>query len=85
MTRPFDSVSIYRKEDGSQLELVTDKRPRQQQALPLITSSCPAVVFLLEKSTHAVVPHLSTTKSSMEAVAAAYNNNGMFNNWRMGQ
>jgi iron only hydrogenase large subunit-like protein len=65
------SVSVYRRPDGSQVECRTDQQEwRQQQALPLITSSCPAVVCLLEKSAHAAVPHLSTTKSSMAAAGA---------------
>jgi iron only hydrogenase large subunit-like protein len=64
------SQSVYRRPDGTQLEVYTQKTVRAQQALPIITSSCPAVVCLLEKSTHAAVPHLSTTKSSMAAAGA---------------
>ena len=40
-------------------------RQRHQQSLPLLSSSCPAVVCLVEKTSHAAVPHLSTTISPM--------------------
>jgi iron only hydrogenase large subunit-like protein len=41
-------------------------------SLPLlVSSSCPAVVCLVEKSIHQAVPHLSTTKSAM-SMAGAY-------------
>ena len=38
--------------------------------LPLISSSCPATVCLVEKSIHKAVPHLATTKSPMSAAGA---------------
>jgi len=44
---------------------------RPESRIPLLTSSCPALVCLVEKSTAAAVPHLSTTKSPM-AMAGAY-------------
>jgi iron only hydrogenase large subunit-like protein len=39
--------------------------------VPLISSSCPALVCLVEKNVHDAVAHLSRTKSSMMASAAA--------------
>jgi iron only hydrogenase large subunit-like protein len=43
---------------------------RRRQALPLVSSSCPAVVCLVEKSTHVAVPHLATTKSPLATAGA---------------
>jgi iron only hydrogenase large subunit-like protein len=42
--------------------------------LPLLTSSCPALVCLAEKSTHAAVRHLSKTKSPMSFAGAWWRN-----------
>jgi iron only hydrogenase large subunit-like protein len=65
------SQTVYMQPDGTTVTLSSSNlnmhMHRQQQALPLIASSCPAVVCLLEKSVHAAVPHLSTTKSPMSA------------------
>jgi iron only hydrogenase large subunit-like protein len=44
---------------------------RPESRLPLLSSSCPALVCLVEKSTAAAVPHLSTTKSPM-AMAGSF-------------
>jgi len=44
--------------------------PQQQQQLPAITSSCPALVCLAEKTLHRAVPHLSEVKSPMSAAGA---------------
>lgn len=44
---------------------------REESRIPLLTSSCPALVCLVEKSRPAAVPHLSTTKSPM-AMAGAH-------------
>jgi iron only hydrogenase large subunit-like protein len=49
----------------------TDLQPRVRQQLPLITSSCPALVCLAEKTIHGVVPHLSKVKSPMALAGAA--------------
>jgi iron only hydrogenase large subunit-like protein len=43
---------------------------RTQQSLPIVSSSCPAVVCLVEKSYPAMVPHLSTVISPM--IASSY-------------
>ena len=44
---------------------------RSESHLPLVSSSCPAVVCLIEKSHPNRVPHLATTKSPM-AMAGSY-------------
>jgi len=64
------SQALYMLKDGTTRPVSYEKNVRQQQALPIITSSCPAVVCLVEKSTHEAVPHLSTTKSPMAAAGA---------------
>lgn len=51
--------------DGTTEVVDEAPRPRAHQALPLITSSCPAIVCYVEKSSHALVPHLSTAASPM--------------------
>ena len=45
---------------------------RIQQSLPILSSSCPAIVCLVEKSYPAMVPHLSTTISPMIAAARQF-------------
>ena len=50
---------------------VVECRQREESRIPLLTSSCPALVCLVEKSRPAAVPHLSTTRSPM-AMAGAY-------------
>ena len=44
---------------------------RPESRVPLLTSSCPALVCLVEKSAPPAVPHLSTAKSPM-SMAGAY-------------
>jgi iron only hydrogenase large subunit-like protein len=51
--------------DGTTEVVDEAPRPRAHQALPLITSSCPAIVCYVEKSCHSLVPHLSTAASPM--------------------
>jgi hypothetical protein len=51
--------------------VVVECRTREESRIPLLTSSCPALVCLVEKSRPEAVPHLSTTKSSM-SMAGAY-------------
>jgi iron only hydrogenase large subunit-like protein len=51
--------------DGTTEVVDEAPRPRAHQALPLITSSCPAIVCYVEKSSHSLVPHLSTAASPM--------------------
>lgn len=46
---------------------------RLQQQLPLISSSCPAIVCYMETSHHSGVPHLSVVKSPMMMAAAVAN------------
>ncbi|KAL7560317.1 hypothetical protein ACA910_020243 [Epithemia clementina (nom. ined.)] len=46
-------------------------RQRRKQHLPLLSSSCPAVVCTVEKTAHAAVSHLATTKSPL-AMAGAF-------------
>jgi iron only hydrogenase large subunit-like protein len=55
----------YWMEDGTTQVVDEEPQPRAQQSLPLITSSCPAIVCYVEKSSHALVPHLSTAASPM--------------------
>lgn len=47
--------------------------PRRQQQLPLISSSCPAVTCLIEKSNHLAVPHLSRVTSAMTMATLFWN------------
>lgn len=42
--------------------------PRAMQQLPLVTSSCPAIVCYVEKSNHELVGHLSTAASPIMSV-----------------
>jgi Iron only hydrogenase large subunit, C-terminal domain len=52
--------------------LASGSATSSSSSLPLlVSSSCPAVVCLVEKSIHKAVPHLSTTKSAM-SMAGAY-------------
>jgi len=44
---------------------VTTHTTRSRSLLPLVSSSCPALVCWIEKSQAALVPHLSTAKSPM--------------------
>ncbi len=45
---------------------------RMQQSFPILSSSCPAIVCLVEKSYPTMVPHLSTTISPMIAAARQF-------------
>ena len=65
------SLSSSQKQDMSeQRNVIVSQRQRQDQALPLLSSSCPAVVCMVEKTAHAAVSHLSTTKSPLSMAGA---------------
>lgn len=54
-------------QDGS----IVTHNARSESHLPLVSSSCPALVCLVEKSYPTIVPHLATTKSPM-SLAGCY-------------
>jgi iron only hydrogenase large subunit-like protein len=64
--------------DGTTEVVDEAPQPRTHQALPLITSSCPAIVCYVEKSSHALVPHLSTAASPMMCVGSFALDNDVF-------
>lgn len=51
--------------NGETKTVYHDGGAQQAGSLPLLSGSCPAVVCLVEKSTHKAVPHLATTKSPL--------------------
>lgn len=61
------SIAISQQEVSFLMKDGTSKSlsPRPEPTLPLLSSSCPALVCLVEKSTHPAVPHLSSVRSPM--------------------
>jgi len=59
----------YMLSDGT-TEIVQKPTYPATPSLPLLTSSCPALVCLVEKSSHGAVRHLSRTKSPMSMAGA---------------
>ena len=57
---------------------IVERHEREESRVPMLTSSCPAVVCLVEKSAPAAVPHLSTTKSPMAMAGAYFSNSACF-------
>ncbi|CAB9506562.1 Probable cytosolic Fe-S cluster assembly factor [Seminavis robusta] len=55
--------------DGS-THVIPNNTPASPPSLPLLTSSCPALVCLVEKSTHGAVRHLAHSKSPMSLAGA---------------
>ena len=65
------SETQYMLPDGATKIVNTQQALQQiQPKLPLLTSSCPALVCLVEKSTHSAVRHLSKSKSPMSMAGA---------------
>jgi iron only hydrogenase large subunit-like protein len=59
--------------DGRVQVLTSNKTTmRSHQSLPILSSSCPAIACWIEKSQHALVPHLSTVVSPMVAAAQLF-------------
>jgi len=63
--------SQYLLNEGDTKTIQHSDNRRQQPKLPIFSSSCPALVCLIEKSIHDAVPHLATTKSTL-AMAGAF-------------
>ena len=60
----------YMLPDGSTQIIHQPAYPTVPPALPLLTSACPALVCLVEKSSHGAVRHLSHAKSPMSMAGA---------------
>lgn len=60
----------YMLPDGSTQIINQPAYPTIPPTLPLLTSACPALVCLVEKSSHGAVRHLSHTKSPMSMAGA---------------
>jgi iron only hydrogenase large subunit-like protein len=66
-------TTIASNDGGNTVQVVEEDHvpsARNHQALPLVSSSCPAVVCVVEKSKHALVRHLSSVVSPMITTSA---------------
>ena len=82
---PSVAISAHQSQiiprDGGPAVTVAHNGQRTESKLPLVSSSCPALVCLVEKTHPKLVRHLATTKSPM-AMAGAYLKS---NNYKYGE
>lgn len=74
---PVPTIALSRFKSQAMDGSVVTQTERPESRLPLLASSCPALVCLVEKSSQSAattVPHLSTTKSPMSMAGAYYTN-----------
>ena len=69
-----DNTTITKSNSTTAVEVVDRSKctKRVHQSLPILSSSCPAIVCLVEKSYPTMVSHLSTTVSPMIAAARQF-------------
>jgi iron only hydrogenase large subunit-like protein len=73
---PSMAVSSNRIQYGD--GVIVECHTREESRIPLLTSTCPALVCLVEKSRPEAVPHLATTKSPMSMAGAYFSQKNYF-------